>query len=193
MSSTLTCRPACSPKSCESHSLSLISRCVRLHVVWTSGRLWYFDVISRKWCGHDYLQTTFWNINHHHLSYYSPSGEVSDTGVGLFSIVWVCVCVLTLNLLFIAVSVCVTQVCHPEPDAAYSKTSSGNRHSIVWESLQSSSHRDLDHHHFSHRHVRPRHGGGHQCYRRHQRLLHLYFSWYVNNLKICIVCIYLCL
>lgn len=62
------------------------SRCVRLHDVWTSGCFWYFDVVSRKWRGHDHCQTTFWNINHHYLSHYSSSGEVSDTRVGLYCV-----------------------------------------------------------------------------------------------------------
>lgn len=160
------------------------SRCVRLHDVWTSRCLRYFDVISRKWCGHDHLQTTFWNINHHYLSYYPSSGEVSNARVDL-CFVWVYV-VTANNML----SLCprVDQICHPELGAARSKTPSRNRHSFVWEPLQSRSHCDLDHRHSPHRHVCPRHGWSHQCHRRNQRLLHLYFPWYVNilNVSICV-------
>lgn len=82
----------------------------------------------------------------------------------------------------LCVCVCLEQICHPELDAARSKTSPRNRHSFVWESLQSRSHCDLDSRHSSHRHVCPWHGWGHQCHWRNQRLLHLYFSRYVNNL-----------
>lgn len=57
------------------------SRCLRLHDVWTRRCFRHFDVISGKWCGHDHLQTSFWNINHHHLSHYSSPGEVSRAGL----------------------------------------------------------------------------------------------------------------
>lgn len=59
------------------------SRCLRLHDVWTGCCLRHFDVISGKWCGHDHLQTSFWNINHHYLSHYSSPGEVSSVRAGL--------------------------------------------------------------------------------------------------------------
>lgn len=59
------------------------SRCLRLHDVWTRRRFRHFDVISGKWCGHDHLQTSFWNIDHHHLSHYSSPGEVSSVRAGL--------------------------------------------------------------------------------------------------------------
>lgn len=55
-----------------------ISRCVRFPDVWTSCCLRYFDVIFGRWCSHDHFQTAFWNIDYHHLSYHSSSGEVSD-------------------------------------------------------------------------------------------------------------------
>lgn len=81
---------------------------------------------------------------------------------------------------------CAEQICHPELGAAHSKTPSRDCYSCVWETLQNHFHCDLDHCHSSHRHVCPRHGWSHQCHRRNQRLLHLYFPWYVNILNLCV-------
>lgn len=81
----LTWRPPVTPTR-------FFSRCVRLPDVWTRRRLRHLDVISRKWCGHDHFQATFWNLNYHGLSDHSPSGEVSLTRVGLFCTVWLWVC-----------------------------------------------------------------------------------------------------
>lgn len=76
------------------------------------------------------------------------------------------------------------QVCHPQLGAASSKTTSRNRHSHIWEPLQSRSHCDLDHCHTPHCHVRPWHERDHQCHRRNQCLLHLYLPWCVYTLDL---------
>ncbi|CAF99554.1 unnamed protein product [Tetraodon nigroviridis] len=67
----------------------------------------------------------------------------------------------------------------PEPGGAPPEEPQRNRHQDVREPLQSPPHCGLDHCHSPHRHVRPRHERRHQCHRRDQRLLHLYFPWLV--------------
>lgn len=155
-----------------------LCRCVRLHDLWTGGCLRYSDVLSWEWRGHDHFQTTFWNIDHHHLPDHSAPGKVSATWVKVCSPTWVS---HHRNVL----SRCPSpeQVCHPELVSASWETSARNSHSFLWEPLQSRSHCDLDKCHCPHRHVCPRHEQGHQCHRRNQRLLHLYFPWWLKVLS----------